>query len=82
MIISTNTNMATLVIEYDVKNKMAKELVTFMKRSGLVKIRKERSKKISSNKPNKTTLDAMADTSKECEKVFHSVGELMKDLKS
>jgi len=82
MIISTNTNMATLVIEYDVENKMAKELVTFMKKSGLVKIQKERINKIKSNKPNKTTLDAMADTSKESEKVFHSASELMKDLKS
>jgi len=65
--------MATLVIEYDVKNKMAKELVTFMKRSGLVKIQEERSIKIKSNNPNMTTLDAMADNSKKSEKVFNSV---------
>ncbi len=74
--------MATVTIEYDTQNKLAKEFVTFLKRSGLVKIQKSTVVKQTGNKPNKTTLKAMADKSKDSENIYNSVSDLMKDLKS
>ncbi len=72
--------MATLIIEYDTSYKPAKQLVDFIKKSGLVKIKKSAITAPTSRKPNKTTLKAMADTIEDSEKVYSSVTVLMEEL--
>ena len=72
--------MATLIIEYDTNNKSAKQLVDFVKKSRLLKIKKNEITETTGNKPNKTTLKAMSDTSKNSEKVYSSVDALMEEL--
>ena len=72
--------MATLIIEYNTSDKPAKQLVDYIKKSGLVKIKKSEIAKTTRSKPNKTTLSAMADTSIDSEKVYSSVTALMEEL--